>query len=99
MTYIKWECGCGKVFISNTNRYHQLDICKKCGSFLDAETYYCRLGGDYMHIESYNYDFFTELVLCMKEQGLSEFIDTNYLTLKEVMFIRELEDEICEGLK
>jgi hypothetical protein len=99
MTYIKWECGCGKVFISNSNRRHDMDVCDTCGSFLDAEEYYLRCGGSYMFIKSFNYNFFDELVLCMKEQGLLEFVDANYLTLQEVMFIRELEDEMCEELK
>lgn len=99
MTYIKWECGCGKVFISNSNRRHQLDGCNKCGSFLDAEEYYFRVGGNYMFIKSFNYNFFIEIVICMMEQGLLEFVDANYLTLQEVMFIRELEDKLCEELK
>lgn len=107
MTYIKWECGCGKVFISNSNRRHDMDVCDTCGSFLDAEEYYLRCGGNYMFIKSFNYNFFDELVLCMKEQGLLELQSFNYsredsricIPLIEVLFIRELEDEMCEELK
>jgi hypothetical protein len=105
MTYIKWECGCGKIFISNSNRHHEMDACDTCGSFLDAEEYYFRVGGNYMFIKSFNYNFFDELVLCMKEQGFEvpirpfeDFENFPYYYY-DYSFIRKLEDEMCEELK
>lgn len=89
MVYIKWTClNCRDIIISNTKRHHQMDICKCKKSGLDAEEYMTRMTGDYQFLESYDYNFFDELVLCMKEQELLE-----------VMFIRKLEDEILESLK
>jgi hypothetical protein len=56
-----------------------------------------------------NYNFFDELVLCMKEQELLEFFKPFilvegeekklYVTLHEVLFIKKLEDEMLRGLE
>lgn len=105
MTYIKWECGCGKVFISNSNRHHTMDICDECGSFADIEEYGGRCGGGYKFIKNFNYDFYTELLICMREQGfkfeIKPFEDFKKFPyyFYDTSFIRELEDEICEELK
>jgi hypothetical protein len=84
-----------------------MDVCKCGASGLDVEEYVSRIMGSYKFLESYDYNFFDEIVLCMKEQGTLEFKFINRartdgrisVTLQEVVFIRKLEDEILESLK
>ena len=108
MVYIKWQCPeCEDIVISNTKRRHQMDGCKCGKSAVDAEEGYTRVCGTTVNfLENYDYNFFDELVLCIKEQGFLENYNLDYLfndkitlTLQEVIFIRDLEDEICENLK
>jgi len=103
MVYVKWAClKCEDVKVSNSKRHHQMDICKCGGSGLDLEEEYSRMMGNFQSLEKYNYNFFDELVLCMKEQDFLEFVDIGdkkrYLNLTDVYDIRKIEDEICESL-
>ena len=104
MTYIKLTCKeCGDIIISNTKRHHEMNTCKCGKSGLDAEEEYSRMMGSYKFIEEYNYNFFDELVVCMKEQGFLKFVDLGdkriYLNLIDVITIRKIEDELLESLK
>jgi len=104
MVYIKWTCQeCEDVIISNTKRHHKMDIYKCRKSGLDTEEGYSRMMGSYKFIKEYDYNFFDELVFCMKEQGLLKFVDLGdkriYLNLIDVITIRKMEDEILGSLK
>lgn len=105
--YIKWKCReCGDIVISNKFRHHQMDFCKCGKTGVDLETYQLRMSGFPDEVERYNYNFFDELVICLKEQELLELNLMNQarkdgritITLQEVVFIRQMEDEICGGL-
>jgi len=84
-----------------------MDVCKCGKSGLDLEEYMTRMMGSYKLLERYDYNFFDDLVIGMKEQGWLEFNFINKartdgrisVTLQEVMFIRKLEDKILESLK
>ncbi len=108
MTYIKWVCKkCEDIKVSNTNRRHELNSCKCDSSYCDAEEGYTRWGGEAMGLEDYDYNFFDELVICMKEQGYDTTIKIFdpfqniyklYLPMEKVYIIREMEDNIMESL-
>jgi hypothetical protein len=92
-----------------------MDICKCGESGLDAEEGYSRMMGSYKFLESYDYNFFDELVLCMLNQleGIDKdwafnFIKSRFpplckdkivIGLGAVLLVRQLEDEILESLK
>jgi len=109
--YIKWQCAkCKEILVSNSKRHHQMDNCKCGETGVDLEEDYSRWIGHPVEIERYDYNFFDEIVLCMREQGfleMEEYFDiighspSNkiIITLQEVIEIRQLEDEILESLK
>lgn len=101
--YLKWKCfNCEDVVISNSNRHHQMDFCK-CGiTGVDLEEDYQRVQGEIINLGSYDYDFFREIGICMIEQGfLNPFKigKKEYISLEDVIKIREIEDKILESLK
>jgi hypothetical protein len=82
-----------------------MDTCKCGRSFIDLEEGYCRAGGCPSTLKDINYNFFDELLLCMKEQGyprkiVSQFISelAFYYDYYDDGFIRKLEDKMIKEL-
>jgi len=114
MTYLKWKCDCDKYHISIDKRHHELTKCSTCGCYCDFETYSTRFGGNKIvelikkgkfKTKKINYNFFDEIVLCMKEQGFElpvEYADLGWIghyAYYDYSFVKDLEDECIEQLK
>lgn len=95
-----WQClECKSIQFSNSFEHHQMDSCKCGKSAIDLETYGCRFLGSSKILKKLD-GYFDELVICLREQGFTEFfVDMEskiWITLEGVMFVRELQKEIIE---
>ena len=113
---MRWTCPeCLDVVISIDKRHHQLDTCKTGCSYCDFETYSTRWGGNKIveliqkgefKTKKINYNFFDEIVLCMKEQGfeipievIPDLAGLGPFRYYDYSFVRNLEDKLIEDLK
>jgi hypothetical protein len=114
--YLKWTAPCcGETIISIDGRGHCLDKCSCGKSYCDYETYGIRWGGNLIcellqkkqfKTEKIDYDFFDEILICMKEQGFEIPIATipdlsgfGPFSYHDYSFVRELEDKLIDDLK
>lgn len=102
--YVLWECpDCKDRVVSNSHRRHELNNCKCGNNYVDLEEHYCRATMNVKKIKEYDYNFFEELVLGLEAQGFDitfiYFNNGSFIKGEWVKIIRELEDEICNGLK
>jgi hypothetical protein len=105
MTYTKWRCKkCKYIGFAISGRHHEMNTCPCKQSGIDLEEYGCRIMGSYEHIEDIDYNFFDELLICLKEQGI--FLEEKQVDLFGVPYkyidsepIRKLEDKMLKDLK
>jgi hypothetical protein len=84
-----------------------MDFCKCGKTGVDLEEYGCRYSTNFFNelkktLVEYDYNFFEEIAIGMKEQGFEPLIligDRYYLKMDMVMKIREFEDKMLEDLK
>jgi len=99
-----WKClNCKRINYSIDERHHFLDSCPCGKSFVDLETYGCRIGGDVKCLAELDYNFFDEIILCMKEQDIKPKIIKKELwgipwIIYDATPLRELEDKIIKEL-
>ena len=82
-----------------------MDFCGCGRSGCDLEEYCVRWSFNEHRpivLGKYDYNFFEELILCMKEQGIIELVNIDgklYLNSLDALYIRDLEDKIINSLK
>jgi hypothetical protein len=99
-----WKCmNCNRINYSIDKRHHVLDSCPCGRSFVDMETYGCRIGGDVKCLAELDYNFFDEILIGMKEQGfeLKKFMSKilgDYWMYTDYEPVRKIEDKIIKDL-
>jgi len=88
--YLFWLCDCGKMHVSIDHRHHVMDSCECGKSGVDFETYCCRILGDVEIIKEVDYNFFVE--------SCWNFIEQYPERLCDIQEVKDLEDEILEGM-